>query len=199
MSAKSAHTRPECARTGESVAQLLDRLARMARGLQYAEGQNPAQWESLRFIARANALSRNPGALATFLGTTKGTASQTVIALESKGYVRRVPDPSDRRAVRLEITDAGVDLLARDPLLTLDAAVAGLPAGIGGELAGGLGCLLAELKQRVEWREFGVCNKCGHFRSPVGEGAAQCGLLDQPLDATDIKQICADFSACHDR
>ena len=64
----------ECAR----IAALVDRLGRMAHGMQYASGLNPAQWEALRFIARANRYSRSPGAIARYLGTTRGTVSQTL-------------------------------------------------------------------------------------------------------------------------
>ncbi len=34
--------------------ELLDRMSRIAHGLQFALGLNPAQWEALRFLARAN-------------------------------------------------------------------------------------------------------------------------------------------------
>ena len=77
---------------------LLDRVNRMTRGLQYAQGLNPAQWDALRFVARANKYSRTSGALARFLGTTKGTASQTVNALEKKGLLTRRHDAARQEA-----------------------------------------------------------------------------------------------------
>ncbi len=55
------------------MADLVDRLARIVHGIQFTSGLNPAQWEALRFVARANRNSRNPKALAKFLGVTKGT------------------------------------------------------------------------------------------------------------------------------
>ena len=110
----------------EELTRLLDRVGRMARGLQYSHGLNPAQWESLRFIANANQLSRTPGGLAAFLGTTKGTASQTLKALEKKGYVRGVANGSDKRVRHLAVTDAGRALLNEDPLNCLDRAIRGL-------------------------------------------------------------------------
>jgi DNA-binding MarR family transcriptional regulator len=39
--------------------------------------------------------------------------SRFVDRVEAAGYVRREPDPGDRRALRIVITDAGVDLLRR--------------------------------------------------------------------------------------
>ena len=106
----------------DRVARLLDQLTRLARGLQFSDGLNPAQWDCLRFISRANAHSRTPGGIATFLGTTKGTASQTIIALEGKGFVRREKDTCDRRICRLVITNAGVAKLENDPLRSVRQA-----------------------------------------------------------------------------
>jgi DNA-binding MarR family transcriptional regulator len=39
--------------------------------------------------------------------------SRFVDRVEAAGYVRREPDPADRRALRVAITDEGVDLLRR--------------------------------------------------------------------------------------
>ncbi len=100
----------------DRAVELLDRMGRIVHGLQFALGLNPAQWEALRFLARANRYSRSPTALAEFLGTTKGTASQTLIALESKGVVKRTRRASDRRSVELEVTPLGLELIEKDPL-----------------------------------------------------------------------------------
>jgi DNA-binding MarR family transcriptional regulator len=51
--------------------------------------------------------------LAAELYLDKSTASRVVDSLERKGYVRRTPDPSDGRALRLEVTGKGRDLHAR--------------------------------------------------------------------------------------
>ena len=39
--------------------------------------------------------------------------SRFVDRVEAAGYVRREPDPSDRRALQITLTDSGVDLLRR--------------------------------------------------------------------------------------
>ncbi len=43
----------------------------------------------------------------------KSTASRVVDALERKGYLRRNSHPNDRRAVQLDVTRSGKNLLAR--------------------------------------------------------------------------------------
>jgi DNA-binding MarR family transcriptional regulator len=45
------------------------------------------------------------------MGTSAPTASRSVDALEALGLVLRAPDPGDRRALRLEVTDRGRALL----------------------------------------------------------------------------------------
>ncbi len=51
--------------------------------------------------------------LADALQLDKSTASRVVDSLEQKGYVRREVDPNDGRALRLAVTDRGLELHAR--------------------------------------------------------------------------------------
>lgn len=53
------------------------------------------------------------GALAAELYLDKSTASRVVDTLEDKGYVRRLVDPSDGRALKLEVTREGRALHSR--------------------------------------------------------------------------------------
>ena len=69
------------------AASLIDRLGRLMRSGEHAGDLNPAQWEALRYLARANRFSRTPAALAQYLGSTRGTVSQTLIALEDHGRI----------------------------------------------------------------------------------------------------------------
>ena len=181
--------------TGQAIAALIDRIGRMTRALQYAHGLNPAQWESLRFIASANQFSRTPGALATFLGTTKGTASQTLIALEKKGYVARVADRRDRRVTHLEVTAAGTDMLARDPLADIDGIARTLPAATAAVLADGLAAVCRELQVQNCGSEFGVCQACGHFQGPGDGGGKMCGLKHAELPSEEASKLCVNFLA----
>ena len=67
---------------GQMIVWPLERLARLMRAREHEDGLNPAQWEALRFLSRANRFSNAPGALTRYLGATKGTVSQTLMALE---------------------------------------------------------------------------------------------------------------------
>ncbi|OIJ64614.1 MarR family winged helix-turn-helix transcriptional regulator [Streptomyces mangrovisoli] len=59
----------------------------------------------LRQIADSESL--RPGELAQRLGVEASHVTRTVQQLQRGGYVNRVPDPDDRRAHRVELTDAG--------------------------------------------------------------------------------------------
>ncbi len=177
----------------QDLTRLLDRVGRMARGLQYSHGLNPAQWDSLRFVARANQLSRTPGGLAAFLGTTKGTASQTLKALEKKGYVRRVAHKSDKRVRHLAITEEGDALLAEDPLNCLDLAVRGLDPRLSDSLSSALAQLCGEMQSRCGSTDTGVCTRCGYFEGETSGGNMRCGLKNMDLPCTDVGKLCVSF------
>lgn len=179
----------------ENLTRLLDRIGRMARGLQYCHGLNPAQWDSLRFIARANRFSRTPGALAAVLGTTKGTASQTLNALEKKGYLTRVPDPDDRRVRHLEITEQGAALLADDPLNCLERAIARLPDDLSAAFEDSLTRIGIDMQMRCgAQQDLGICEKCGHFEGPTEAGTMRCGLKQATLTCEDAERYCVNFT-----
>ncbi|MFB6846695.1 MarR family winged helix-turn-helix transcriptional regulator [Streptomyces sp. NPDC056373] len=65
----------------------------------------------LRQIADSEPL--RPGELAARLGVEASHITRTVQQLQKSGYVTRVPDPDDRRAQRIELTDAGGEAIAK--------------------------------------------------------------------------------------
>lgn len=176
------------------VAVLIDRLARITREIQFVEGLNPAQWEALRFVARANRYSRTPSALAEFLGATKGTASQTLIALEQKGYVRRVRSEVDRRQIDLTLTDSGRELLAKDPIRGVEQAADQIPGETSSTLVDGLTQLLDGLRSRHAIKEFGVCRQCNMLRTDE-KHMQQCGVTGEPLSNGDVDHICINYES----
>lgn len=178
----------------EDIFRLLDRICRMSRGLQYCNGLNPAQWDCLRFIGQANRFSRTPGALAAFLGTTKGTASQTLNALEKKGYLSRIPDPEDRRVRHVELTKLGSSLLAEDPLNCLDQAISNLAPDIVDSMSVGLSQLFSDMQSRCGGQDLGICESCGHFEGETKAGNMICGLKQAELSYEEATKFCVNFS-----
>jgi len=179
----------------DAIATLVDRLSRIAHSLQFSHGLNPAQWEALRYLARANKYSTSPGVLAEWLGTTKGTVSQTLIALECKGLIRRVRCDADRRKVRLGLTEAGQELLRHDPLHRIESACRDLPMAERETMIPALTALVEGLCKREEGGGFGMCGNCCHLMSLDGGGCdgSRCGLTEEPLAPDELTQICVNF------
>ncbi|RYE73630.1 MAG: MarR family transcriptional regulator [Myxococcales bacterium] len=71
----------------------------------------PAQTRALRTIVGTPSLRLS--GVASALGIAPRSATEVVDALESRGWVRRAPDPDDRRAVVVLPTDAGRELADR--------------------------------------------------------------------------------------
>ncbi|MET9913253.1 MarR family transcriptional regulator [Streptomyces sp. NPDC006476] len=65
----------------------------------------------LRQVADSEPL--RPGELATRLGVEASHVTRTVQQLQKSGYVTRVPDPDDRRAQRIQLTDRGQQAIDR--------------------------------------------------------------------------------------
>lgn len=172
---------------------LVERLARVVQNAAHADGLKPAQWEALRYLARANRFSRTPSAVAAYLGTGKGTASQTLNALERKGLIEKAPDPASRRVVRIEVTGAGRDLLRDDPLDSVLSGAERLPPDRATAASEALQALLESALDARGGRPFGACRSCRHFRRDVLDGAPhRCGLLDVPLSEDDSGRLCVE-------
>ncbi|MEU5028180.1 MarR family winged helix-turn-helix transcriptional regulator [Streptomyces milbemycinicus] len=65
----------------------------------------------LRHIAESEPL--RPGVLAVRLSVEASHVTRQLGQLEKGGYVIRVPDPDDRRAQRIQLTDAGLAAVER--------------------------------------------------------------------------------------
>ena len=180
----------------DDIAVLLERLARVLQNESHAEGLKPTQWEALRYLARANRFSRTPSGLTAYLGTTKGTVSQTLNALERKGLVGKTEDPADRRQVRIDLTAKGGRLLKRDPVDGVLRSVSALSGREQQTLRHSLETLLTETLRRRGGRPFGLCHSCRHFKANDPDGAPhRCGLLDVALSPDDSNQICVEQEA----
>jgi DNA-binding MarR family transcriptional regulator len=128
---------------------VLDELGRVIRHLTRLSGgpdEGPALTSTQR-LALIELLEDGPmrlNDLAGRMGTSAPTASRAVDALADGGLVARLTDPSDRRALHIELTTEGREYVDLRKARVADAfrpAAAGMPAGEREQLA----TLLAEL------------------------------------------------------
>jgi DNA-binding MarR family transcriptional regulator len=172
---------------------LIDRLSRLSSGIAFELGLNPAQLEALSYLSRANRFSRTPGAVTAYLTATSGTVSQTIIALEKKGFVHKVAHPRDKRTRNIEPTAKGIELLEAHQGNVLMRALADIPDNDRGEPKSRLEAVLRSSLLATSGRPFGLCRRCRHFQRGHADGTPNyCALLAEPLSHSDAELICAE-------
>jgi DNA-binding MarR family transcriptional regulator len=183
----------------DELAGALERLSRLLRAREHDRGLNPAQWEALRYVSRANRFSNSPGALSRYLGATKGTISQTVMALVRKGLIVKSERSGERRSVALTLTAAGEALLADDPWIRLARAATGLGGKTRRRAARALRELLAGELAASGHASFGTCRDCRFFREKgrIGDvpGPHLCMAFEEGLSGSDTERLCVAHAA----
>jgi DNA-binding MarR family transcriptional regulator len=175
----------------------LERLARLVRAGEHDGELNPAQWEALRYLARANRFSNSPGALTRFLGSTKGTVSQTLKALERKGLVAKSQRETEKRSVCLVLTDKARATLKNDPSAAFSKSIDDLSSKTKRRLAKGLRVFLEAELARQEQPSFGMCSTCRYYREKGRDtdlnGPHACMLFEVGLSDDDAALICVEY------
>ncbi|MFG3253358.1 MarR family winged helix-turn-helix transcriptional regulator [Streptomyces sp. NPDC048172] len=113
--------RPDLDGPGLDAMALIGRIKRAAglleRGMKpvFAEhGLEGPEFDVLATLRRAGAPHEmTPGGLLKSAMVTSGAITNRLDKLERKGYVERYPDPDDRRAVRVRLTDEGLAVVDR--------------------------------------------------------------------------------------
>ena len=178
---------------------LLERLSRLIRQAEFSTGLNPAQWEALSYLSKCNRFSNTPSALTNYMGSTKGTISQTLMALERKGLITKEKNEQDPRKTHLHLTQEAQNLLQQQAGKDgLRASLQTLSKSQQQQLQQTLEQLLhAELNRRGH-ATFGMCKNCHHFNAHHDRKNPRtphyCGLLKVPLSDNDKEQICAEHA-----
>lgn len=148
----------------------------------------PVQLSALMYLARCNRYSNTPLGVTDYLGLTKGTVSQSLKLLETKGLVVRTQDVRDKRSVHLQLTESANTLLSA--LLPPAFLVSGESAM--GERASMLKTLLFELLREIQHTNnvpgFGLCHSCQFHSHRDGQGF--CELTQEALSERDATLIC---------
>lgn len=100
---------------------LLGRMARLSKHLDrsiqatVAEfGLNPGEFDVLATLRRSGSpYQLSPTDLFNALMVSSGTMTHRIDQLERAKWVRRIPDPGDRRGTLIALTDEGLELIER--------------------------------------------------------------------------------------
>ncbi len=177
--------------TPTQIRALINRLARLDAAETWEVDLNPAQIAALDYLALANRFSRAPSQVAEYLGTTRGTMSQTLKSLVRKRYLTERRSETDRRSISYDLTPSGMALARRHGALA--HAVDALPAKDQESLGTGLSAILAARLSANGGRAFGICITCAYHRVK-GDGA-YCALLSISLAPEETIQICYEQEA----
>lgn len=180
----------------------IELLGQMARILWFEgtkHGLRDREWMALRFLSRANRFSRTPSALASYVGTTRGTASFIIGELERLGYVERTRSATDKRSVLLSVTQQGKKFLVRDPTGVLLEAIAVLDDEAKMRFRDTLRHVLDQADAAEQRHHTDVCKRCIFLREdrPATDvkTAAEfsCRLFRAPIADTEIDLLCTSF------
>ncbi|AHD11577.1 MarR family transcriptional regulator [Phaeobacter gallaeciensis] len=176
------------------IRSLINRLARIDAAGGWSGSLNPAQYAALDYLGRANRYSRAPSHVAEFLGTTRGTMSQTLKALARKGFVQEQPKTGDQRSISYGLTAEGL-ALAEAPSV-IGAALSELEDQVAEALESALAATLRTALDARGGRAFGLCKTC-QFHD-TGPAHGYCTLLNLPLQPGDRDLICVEHKALSD-
>jgi len=168
------------------IRSLINRLSRLDAAGGWSDDLNPTQIAALGYLARANRFSRAPSHVADYLGTTRGTMSQTLKSLENKGYVTETRSEIDKRTISFSLTEKGQNITLRPNLI--DQAGVAMETSDAVQLEHLLSMALQRALSLNKGRAFGVCRSCRYFSPRVGGGF--CKLLSAPLAQGETKEIC---------
>jgi DNA-binding MarR family transcriptional regulator len=116
------------------------------------------EYSVLRLLARAGPTQPlSPSRLAEQVVRTTGAMTKILDRLERRGYLERVPDPSDRRALLVGLTAEGLELSEKASAaytVVRSRALDGLAAGEIATVTAGVG-RLAELLEHHQTRPGG--------------------------------------------
>lgn len=157
---------------------------------------HPAQAQILTLLApRPRGLRL--GELASELGVTSATVSDSVTVLEQKGFVRRAPSSADRRAVQVSLTAAGRRTAAslREWPDIMVQAVDDLDPGEQVDLLRALIKMIRSLQERGAISPARMCVTCRYFEPDAHPGSDRphhCHFVDEPFGHVDLRIDCVD-------
>jgi DNA-binding MarR family transcriptional regulator len=93
----------------DRISSINKRIKRAHENVLREHGLTMEEWSVLSRLRLGADHCSSPGDLASDLELSSGAMTNRIDKLEAAGYVERLPDPDDRRGVRVQLTQAGVE------------------------------------------------------------------------------------------
>lgn len=181
----------------------LERLASLHRLEQRQaagpHGLNPTQFAILRLLQRRGAGLRVK-TLARELGLSQPTVTDSLLALERKGFIARQSDPEDGRALLIHPTDDGRAAAAtvQGQMSHLETALAALSRKEQAALLHIMVKMIRALLQDEAMPAQRMCVTCRHFRPQAAPGSAKphyCEFVRASFTSADLQVDCGEHDA----
>ena len=159
-----------------------------------AAGVNPTQFAIMASLeGRADGLSVRDIALQ--LGVSQPSATDSIAALERKGYLYKAPAPGDRRSSRVILTEHGQTSLAAAHATrsVAEAAAGALDPSQQEDLLVSLVTMIRHLQETGIIPIQRMCFSCRFFRPYAHQDAAQphhCTFVDAAFGQQDLRVDC---------
>ena len=155
-------------------------------------GLSPTQAQILTLLAAEG--QRTPSDVASVLGLSLPSVSDSLTALVAKGLVVRQPSPSHHRATLLQLTRTG-RAAARRAMRWPEFLAAGIETLTETQQESLLAVLVSLLRSLQEDGQIPpqrMCVTCTFFRPNVHAGARphHCAFVDAPMAASHLRLVC---------
>lgn len=181
----------------------LERLASLQRLEQWQaagpQGLNPTQFAILRLLKRRAQGSRIK-TIARELGLSQPTVTDSLLALERKGFIARESDSRDRRASLIQPTADGRAALAsvEGQMPRMESALASLSRKEQAALFHIIIKMIRALLQDEAMPTQRMCVSCRHFRPQAAPGSMKphyCEFVRAHFGSADLQVDCGDHDA----
>lgn len=178
---------------------LIERIGQLIRFEQreigVREDLHPIHIQVLQYLDKCNRYSDTPLAISHYLGSTKGTISQSILVLEKKQLVKKITDSKDKRVIHLKLTTKAKKLLHKiDEQIFTEDLLNKYSNHINTTVNKTLKAILKDLQKRNNYRTFGQCSSCRFFTMEE-ENKFRCGLTLESLKFEETLKICVEHEA----
>jgi DNA-binding MarR family transcriptional regulator len=161
---------------------------------------NPTQTQILDFLASQRDPGARVNAIAAHLRVSQPTTTDSIIALEKKGFLTRRADSNDRRAILVALTEAGRGR-AREigsRLTATERAIAALSESEQSALLALLVALIRNLQSTGAISPQRMCVTCKYFRPYAHrepDAPHHCAYVDAAFGSSALRLDCGEHAA----
>jgi DNA-binding MarR family transcriptional regulator len=179
----------------------IDRIGAVLRADQWSAAQtvglSPTQNSILAFLAGRGDAGMRVKEIATHLGVSQPSATDSIAALERKQFVQKISDQNDARAIGVSITLAGRAILKAAGMVTAatDNALAALTISEQTDLLLLLTKIMRHLQIAGSVPVQRMCVSCAYFRPNIHSGADHphhCAFVNAAFGDRDLRIDCGD-------